>query len=158
MASISATRQLPHNQSINQSIYLMSWGGNWDPTDKKSSHTDKICFLHAKHSLRKPPHAFGSHKVIKSAIVQQCCRRSNTHILPRPETVTCMTLTMKDYSSRASRIDQWSSLQIMSCTLNQFSTRSHTAKDTQQLQGPMAAYHGVHTHVLAPEDPSIHIG
>ena len=34
-----------------------------------------MCFLHAKHSLRKPPHALGSHKVIKSAIVQQCCRR-----------------------------------------------------------------------------------
>ncbi len=65
--------------SINSSIYLMSWGATGTQQTRSSVqwiHTDKICFLHAKHSLRKPPHAFGSHKVIKSAIVQQCCRRS----------------------------------------------------------------------------------
>ena len=66
------------NQSINQSIYLMSWGATGTPQTRSSVHwihTDNICFLHAKHCLRKPPHAFGSHKFIKSAIVQQCCRR-----------------------------------------------------------------------------------
>ena len=65
--------------SINQSIYVMSWGATGTQQTRSSVqwiHTDKICFLHAEHSLRKPPHAFGSHKVIKSAIVQQCCRRS----------------------------------------------------------------------------------
>ena len=52
--------------SINQ--FSTSWG----PTDKKSlKHTDKISFLHAKHSLKKPPHAFGSHKDRKSATVPQ---------------------------------------------------------------------------------------
>ncbi len=58
----------------------MSWGAIGTQQTRSSVqwiHTDKICFLHVKHSLRKPPpHAFGSHKVIKSAIVQQCCRRS----------------------------------------------------------------------------------
>ena len=35
-------------------------GGNWDPTDKKlssvNSYRQDLSFLHAKHSLRKPPH------------------------------------------------------------------------------------------------------
>ena len=57
----------------------MSWGATGTQRTRSSVqwiHTDKIWFLHAKHSLRKPPHASGSHKIIKSAIVQQCCRRS----------------------------------------------------------------------------------
>ncbi len=54
----------------------MSWGATGIQQTRSSVHwihTDKICFLHAEHSLRKPPHVFGSHNVIKSAIVQQCC-------------------------------------------------------------------------------------
>jgi len=67
---------------INQSINIFNvLGGNWDPTDKNKKFSSvnsysQICFLHAKHSLRKPPDAFGSHKDIKSAVVQQCCKRS----------------------------------------------------------------------------------
>ncbi len=43
----------------------MSWGATETQQTKSSDHriyTVKICFLHAKHSPRKPPHAFGSHK------------------------------------------------------------------------------------------------
>ena len=56
-------------QSIN---ILMSWEATGTQQTESSVqwiHTAKTCFLHAKHSLRKPPHAFGSHKIIKSAIV-----------------------------------------------------------------------------------------
>ncbi len=77
---LRSERVLLRQLSINQSINIFNvLGGNWDPTDKKFSSVNSYrqdCFLHAKHSLRKPPHAFGSHKIIKSAIVQQCCRRS----------------------------------------------------------------------------------
>ena len=59
------------SKSINQPINTFNvLRGIWDPTDKKFS------LLPTKHSLRKPPYAFGSHKDIKSAIVAQCCRRS----------------------------------------------------------------------------------
>ena len=67
------------NQSVNQSMFLMSWGATGTQQTRSSVrriHTDKNCFLHAKHSLRTPPQAFDSHNVIKSAMVQQCCRRS----------------------------------------------------------------------------------
>ena len=73
--------QKEEEEYYNQSIkYLMSWGS----TDKSSVqwiHTDKISFLYAKQSLRKPPHALGSHKDKKSATVQQYWRR-----------FTCLTL------------------------------------------------------------------
>ncbi len=60
----------------NQSIVLGATGTQQTRSSVQLIHTYKMCFLHAKQSLRKPPHAFGSHKIIKSAMVQQCCRRS----------------------------------------------------------------------------------
>lgn len=59
-------------------VCLMSCGANGTQTNKKfvqGSQTDKTCFLHAKHSDRQPPNALGSRRGMKSAIVQQCCRR-----------------------------------------------------------------------------------
>ena len=66
--SLIAVIFLDHSVSINQSINVFGvLDGNWDPTDTKFSSENsyrQICFLHAKHSLRKPPHAFGSHNVV----------------------------------------------------------------------------------------------
>ena len=70
------------SKSINQPINTFNvLGGIWD-----QQTTTLLCFLqsliltlllkYAKHSLRKPSHAFGSHKDTKSAIVEQGCRRS----------------------------------------------------------------------------------
>ena len=37
---------------------------------------NSFCFLHAKRSLQKPPHEFGSQKDTKCPVVQQCCKMS----------------------------------------------------------------------------------
>ena len=57
--------------SINQSVDVFDvLGGNWDPTDKRFS-TVNSCrqdYLPAYKAFPKDaPHAFGSHKVVKSA-------------------------------------------------------------------------------------------
>jgi hypothetical protein len=72
--SLKSHRTACASQSINQSIksinVLNVLGGNWDPTDKKFSSVNSYrqdLLPTCKHSLRKPPHAFGSHKVINSA-------------------------------------------------------------------------------------------
>ena len=60
--------------------YLMSWGATGTKQTRSSFqyiHPDKICFLRFD-SLTEPPHVFGSHKVMKFAITQQCCRRSRS--------------------------------------------------------------------------------
>ena len=80
MSAKSAIR----GDSIN--IWLIDWlinfnvlGGNWDPTDKKfssvNSYSQNLLPSTCKAFPNKPPHAFGPHKDIKSAIVQQCCKR-----------------------------------------------------------------------------------
>ena len=51
-------------------------GGNWDPTDKKFSSVNSYrqdYLPTCKAFPKDAPHAFGSHKVIKSATVQQYC-------------------------------------------------------------------------------------
>ena len=66
-----------YNQSINVFNVL---GGNWGPTDKEFSSVNSYrqdllptCKAFSKNTCMI---AFGSHNVIKSAMVQQCCRRS----------------------------------------------------------------------------------
>ncbi len=72
------------HQSVNQSIYWCP-GGQLGPDRQKVQFSEaiqsKFASLHAKHSSRKLPHAFGSQKDIKSAIVHQCCKRSRCYDL-----------------------------------------------------------------------------
>ena len=93
------------NVYINQSINILNVLGATRTQQTKCSvqriHTDKICFLNAKHSLRKPPHAFGSHKSMKSAMVQQCCKRSACYGLillyaGQSKTKCCSSSTQSD--------------------------------------------------------------
>ena len=62
--------------SINSSIYLMSWGATGTQQTRSSVqwiHTDKICFLHAKHSKETTTCIWftQSHKVCNSTTVLQ---------------------------------------------------------------------------------------
>jgi len=75
--SLAFLRQV-YNQSIHQYVFNVL-GANWDPTDKKFSSVNsyKQNFLHAKHSLRKPPHVFGS----QYALALQCAHPSHMPML-----------------------------------------------------------------------------
>jgi len=79
-STINQSINQPTNQAINQSTNMFNvLGGNWDPTDNKvtsANSSRQHCFLHAKQPPRKTTQVLGSHKVIKSAMAQQCCRRS----------------------------------------------------------------------------------
>ena len=66
---------LRKSQSINVFNVLR---GNWDPTDKQFSSVNSYrqdLLRTCKAFPKEPPHAFGSHKVTKSAMGQQLCRR-----------------------------------------------------------------------------------
>ncbi len=83
--------------AVNQSINVFNvLGGNWDPRSSVQwIHTDKICFLHAKHSLRKPPHAWftQSHKIC--SVMQTyhiTCKLRNTGSETSRSQVSCINL------------------------------------------------------------------